>query len=275
MIAALRSIRPWVWLGSGLRFRVQFTKMAFRPSKRGDRSWKPLSNRGVRSYTPDQTSRPSGQRRSLSRTLRISGAGIGGRWSPTTTPNRPSATSWRPPPPSGRRGDLRLPLLAEADDLVVAAADEVPPHDDGLAERAPPRSSTRDRLLAGRDRSRRAGPGGGRRARSALGLRAGDADRAGVDEDAVLVGRVHGERAATAPGSSTSSAPSSGGDVATGEVAAEQRPEEDPRRAAVAGRPRRSRSARSRAVCRRRPAGRPTAGRRAAWSVAAATPPSG
>jgi hypothetical protein len=31
MIAALASARPWVWLGSGDFFRVQFTNMAFSP----------------------------------------------------------------------------------------------------------------------------------------------------------------------------------------------------------------------------------------------------
>ena len=73
----------------------------------------------------------SAQRRSRSRALGSGGAGIGARWSPTTTPYRPGRTSWL----SVDAVDLRLPLLAEGDDLLVGAAHEVPPHDDGLAER--------------------------------------------------------------------------------------------------------------------------------------------
>ena len=65
--------------------------------------------------------------RGRNRTFGSSGAGSGDPSYPSTAPKRPSGSS--------PRDHLVLPLLAERDDLVVAAADEVPPHDDLLAER--------------------------------------------------------------------------------------------------------------------------------------------
>ena len=49
MIAALASISPWVLLTSGLRFKVQLTKVAFRPEK----SWSMAHclGRGTQRYT--------------------------------------------------------------------------------------------------------------------------------------------------------------------------------------------------------------------------------
>ena len=51
-------------------------------------------------------------------------------------------------------GDLVLPLLAEADDLLVGATDEVPPHDDRLAE-GRPAEQQQARLLERGDREGR------------------------------------------------------------------------------------------------------------------------
>src|SRR3546814_4305736 len=86
-------------------------------------------------------------------------------------------------------GDLVLPLSAELHDLLVAAADEVPPHPDRLSEGwAPDQHQTG--VLVHLEHELGA-------ARSQVGqvvlvhLMAGDAHSAGVEEQSVLEGRVH------------------------------------------------------------------------------------
>ena len=70
--------------------------------------------------------------RGRSRTPGSAGAGMR-----ATSPAYPSTRPNRPTSPTPRPGRPRLPRLARRHDVLVRAADEVPPHDDLLAERLP------------------------------------------------------------------------------------------------------------------------------------------
>src|SRR5699024_2289821 len=85
---------------------------------------------------------------------------------------------------------LRLPLLAEAGDLVRVTADEVPPHDDLLAERlAADEDEASGRGTAVVDAQALAADSGVAQCRSGHG-HALEGDVAGIDEQAVLEGGV-------------------------------------------------------------------------------------
>src|SRR6478672_5605427 len=89
------------------------------------------------------------------------------------------------------RRPLALPVLAEADDLVVAAADEVPPHDDLLAEGcAAEDEEARGPVRAGLDGDA-AGAGGHEGDLARFGGDVADREHACVAEQSVLVLRVH------------------------------------------------------------------------------------
>ena len=84
---------------------------------------------------------------------------------------------------------LALPVLTESHNVLVAAADEVPPHDDLLAERFAAEHEEPGGLVAGAHADRRAADALETRSRRASRCRA-RRDRAGVAEQAVLVRRV-------------------------------------------------------------------------------------
>ena len=163
------------------------------------------------------------QRRSLSRALGSGGAGIGGRSVAGTTPNRPSATSASPRP--SRRGDL-VPATRSrhADDLLVGAADEVPPHHDRLAERRTAEEQQPDGLVVRRERQRRASRAGRRRGRPGLVSTPPTVERRRRRPGRRA--RRSGRRRARAScrRRAAISAPSSGVCVATGEVSPSSEP---------------------------------------------------
>ncbi len=115
------------------------------------------------------------------------GAGIGSR-SRSTTPKRPAATDVPASTTSPSAVICVLPLLAEADDLLVGAADEVPPHDDRLAERRSAEHQQAGLLERGDGEGRTPLRDVGQVA--GLDLGAVHLDEADVEEHAVLEGRV-------------------------------------------------------------------------------------
>src|SRR5262249_15936502 len=87
-------------------------------------------------------------------------------------------------------GALALPFVAEGDYLLVAAADEVPPDDDLLAERLTPQDEDPGGLRrAGLERNRR-GARGLEHDLTRLGHGAAHSQAAGVAQGPVLVARV-------------------------------------------------------------------------------------
>src|SRR5215472_4690047 len=85
---------------------------------------------------------------------------------------------------------LALPLLPEADYLLVAAADEVPPHDDLLTERLAAQDEDPGGLRRAGPQRDRGGAGGMEHDLTRLGSGAANGQAAGVTQESVLVSRV-------------------------------------------------------------------------------------
>src|SRR5512146_223207 len=85
---------------------------------------------------------------------------------------------------------LALPFLAEGDYLLVAAADEVPPHDDLLTERLTPEDEDPRGLRRARLERNRRGARGLEHDLTRLGHSAAHGQAAGIAQESVLVARV-------------------------------------------------------------------------------------
>src|SRR6478735_5757698 len=88
------------------------------------------------------------------------------------------------------RRPLALPVLAEADDLVVAAADEVPPHDDLLAEGGAAEDEEARRLVGAGLDGDPPDAGGMEDDLAGLGGDVADREHACVAEQSVFVRRI-------------------------------------------------------------------------------------
>ena len=114
-------------------------------------------------------------------------------------------------------GALALPFLAEGDYLLVAAADEVPPHDDLLTEWLTPQDEDPRRLRRARLERNRRGARGLEHDLARLGHGAAHGQVAGVAQESVLVA-ASSLTSSDCPAARVTSAPTRAEYIGTGDV---------------------------------------------------------